>query len=468
MSFATNRAQPALEFIPPRYSPLLRQAAQLLMPAWTAWQTDMVGIETHNVETLAKLYAEFDAGKTRLLLAFRHPTAVDPFVLSYLLWRALPQTAREMNLPLKRVHAHFLYDRGIPLWAGRYLGWVFSRLGGVPIQRGKLDLPALRTARRLLSEGRFPLAAAPEGGNNGHNEIVSPLEPGIAQLAFWCAEDMQSKKQAKGQANEQGTSVVILPIGIQYRYSKAPWKPLTLLIDQMEAECGMDEPGSLDLYGRLYRLAEHMLTLMENYYQACYGVTFRVSEDESVAATAADVEPNEQLAERLNRLMDKSLQVAENYFGIRPRGSIIDRCRKLEQAGWNRIFREDKQTLSPVELGLANRIAEEADLRLWHMRLVESFVAVTGHYVKENPSADRFAETALLLRDMLEKIKGRPLSQISLGAQRAIATVGEPIEITKRLVDYQQHRREAIASLTADLQTAMESLILVEDLSGES
>ena len=68
----------------------------------------------------------------------------------------------------------------------------------------------------------------------------------------------------------------------------------------------------------------------------------------------------------------------------------------MEQAGWERIIREDlrdKTAISPVERGLADRIAEEADLRMWHMRLVESFVAVTGRYVLEKPTADRFRKT---------------------------------------------------------------------------
>ena len=51
------------------------------------------------------------------------------------------------------------------------------------------------------------------------------------------------------------------------------------------------------------------------------------------------------------------------------------------------------ETISNVERGLANRIAEEARLRMWHMRVVESFVAVSGSYVQENPSFNRFAET---------------------------------------------------------------------------
>ena len=117
--------------------------------------------------------------------------------------------------------------------------------------------------------------------------------------------------------------------------------------------------------------------------------------------------------------------------------------------------------LSSVELGLANRVAEEADLRMWHMRLVESFVAVTGRYVKEHPSADRFAETTLLLRDMTAKIMGKSSeTRPYLGGQNAIVTVGTPIEVTPRLVDYQAKRRRAIASLTKDLQSELESLIL--------
>ncbi|MGB3766705.1 MAG: 1-acyl-sn-glycerol-3-phosphate acyltransferase [Phormidesmis sp.] len=465
-----THAQPALDFIPPRYSPWFRRMMRPLMPAWTAWQTDIVEVEARNVETLAQLYEAFNLGKTRLLLAFRHPNSVDPYVLSHLLWRDLPQAAREQQLNIGTAHSHFLYDRGIPLWAGSYLGGVFSRLGGIPIQRGKLDLLALKTARRLFCDGELPLAAAPEGGNNGHNEIVSPLEPGIAQLAFWCAEDMADQGRDE--------SVVVLPIGIQYRYVTPPWKQLAELMSQLETDCGIGYPSAealqvlrrqfeksqsvqsgvgaehIDLYSRLYRLAEHLLTLMEGYYANFYRVSF----EEPDGALGL----NSQLAERLSALMDKSLRVAESYFGLRAKGSVIDRCRKLEQAGWDRIYREDTPILSAVELGLANRVAEEADLRMWHMRLMESFVAVTGRYVKECPSVDRFAETLLLLRDMVAKLKGDSPSRPQLGLQKAIVTVGQPIDAGVRLGDYKQKRRGAIAQLTADLQAEMVSLILTD------
>ncbi|MEO1447486.1 MAG: 1-acyl-sn-glycerol-3-phosphate acyltransferase, partial [Cyanobacteria bacterium J06635_11] len=351
MPSVPTRAQSALDFIPPNYSPWLRRLMRPIMPAWTAWQTDIADVETHNVEALAKLYQAFEAGKTRFLIAFRHPNATDPYVLSHLMWRALPYEARRLGIKISSPHSHFIYDRGIPLWAGSYLSWVFSRLGGVPIQRGKLDLLALKTARRLFLDGQFPLAAAPEGGNNGHNEIVSPLEPGIAQLAFWCAEDLK--------ANDRDESVVILPVGIQYRYFEAPWPQLHKLIAQLETESGLGKPNAhematlrqlfaigvtsgvtsgdgkdakgavsasgaamkgidpVELYGRLYRLAEHLLTLMEGYYRDFYGASFEQNDE--------IVEPNAQLAARLKSLMDEALKVAENYFNVRPKGSFIDR-----------------------------------------------------------------------------------------------------------------------------------------------
>ena len=112
MASITNRAQPALDFIPPNYSGWLRRLMQPLMPAVTAYKTDVAELETHNVETLVQQYRDFELGKTRILLAFRHPNPTDPYVLSHLLWRALPQTARKLGTPMGTTHAHFIYDRG--------------------------------------------------------------------------------------------------------------------------------------------------------------------------------------------------------------------------------------------------------------------------------------------------------------------------------------------------------------------
>lgn len=460
MTNAIIRAQPPLDFIPDRFHPWVRRLVKVALPGWVRWQTDLVNIKVKNADVLAQLYGDFQAGKNRFAIAFRHPAPEDAYGMAHLLWRAIPQSAKELGIHLETVHSHFIYDRGIPLWAGNWVGRLCSRLGGVSIQRGKLDLVALKAARRLLAHGKFPLAAAPEGGNNGHNEIVSPLEPGVSQLAFWCVEDLVKA--------ERSEPVYIVPISIQYRYINPPWEAIDQLLRDLETRSGISStskkfvppvelptPQITDLYGRLYCLAEHLLTLMEDYYQQIYGLN-----QPDVSATDA----NTQLAARLQHLLNGSLAVAEKYFDLRPKGSVIDRCRRLEQAGWERIFREDlrdEASISSVERGLADRIAEEADLRMWHMRLVESFVAVTGRYVLEKPTANRFAETVLLLADMVARIQGEnPFPRPSLGKREALLTVGQPICVSERWVDYKASRRKAVSALTKDLQGALEELIV--------
>lgn len=467
MTDTIQGVQPPLEFIPPAFDPKVRRVIQWALPIVTQRTTTLREIEATNVETLAHLYHQFQTGKVRFLLAFRHPAAKDPFCMGHLIWKLVPAAAQQHNIPLQRpVHAHFLYDRGIPLWLGDWVKWLFPRLGGTPIHRGKLDLVGLRSARALFVNGQFPLAAAPEGATNGHNEIVSPLEPGISQLAFWCVEDIR-----KAGRDEE---VVILPIGIQYRFTTPPWAQLEQVLTQLELDTGLepvahggDRLHEALLYKRLYRLGEYLLSVMEDYYSRFFHVTLPpvVPADNPPAVEPAAVVPSQLFTARLNALLDAALHVAEQHFNLQPKGSVIDRCRRLEQAAWDCIYRDDLnlETVSPLEKGLADRVAEEAALRVWHMRLVESFVAVTGQYVQEKPTAERFADTTLLIWDMVTRIKGGDaFKRPKLGEQKAFITIGEPISISDRWPAYQGGRKnakQAVADLTGALQTALEQMI---------
>jgi hypothetical protein len=240
------------------------------------------------------------------------------------------------------------------------VGWINSRLGATPIQRGKVDRQGLRTARDLFVNGSFPLAASPEGSKNGHNEIVSALEPGMAQLGFWCAEDL-----LKAGRTEQ---VLIVPVGIEYHYVEEPWNALEKLLSQLESDLGLpvgeqtqdqplQDPTSAQhyLYRRLYRLGEHLLCLMEEFYGKFY--------HQPLPPLPVDGARTPDLSARLQALLHVSLNVAEQYFGVTPKGTVIDRCRRLEQVGWDWIYREDIKdidTIPPGKRGLADRIAEEA------------------------------------------------------------------------------------------------------------
>jgi 1-acyl-sn-glycerol-3-phosphate acyltransferase len=353
-----------------------------------------------------------------------------------------------------------MYERGMTLWAGNWLGWLFSSVGGVPVRRGRrVDRNAIQMARDLFANAKMPIAIAPEGGTNGHSGIVSPLEPGVAQLSFWCVEDLQ-------KANREET-VFIIPIGIKYSYVNPPWSKIDWLLSKLEADSGLQveeiaQIGKQEeiLYQRIFHLAEYLITEMEEFYRRFY-------HRDLPAITPEETDQlNDILITRLHRLMDTALQVCEQYFNVQPQGNFIDRCRRLEEAGWNYIYRDDIadiNSLPPFKRGLADWVAEEADLKMQHMRIAESFVAVTANYIQKKPTAERFAETALLMFDMLSRIKestlpGRP----RLGLKQAMITVGEPISVSERWQICQgtkQASRRGLSDLTNDLQMALEELI---------
>ncbi|MBE9051262.1 1-acyl-sn-glycerol-3-phosphate acyltransferase [Nostocales cyanobacterium LEGE 11386] len=468
MPRSIHSTQPPLKFIPQRFHPLVLQIFRWLVPVVLRFRTrpwlpaGIVQIEAKNVETLTKLYQQFQAGKIRFLIAFRHPEVEDPLCMLYLLSYILPKVARQQGIKLQEpIHSYFLYDRGMTIWAGNWLGWLFSLIGGVPIRRGRrLDRQAIQTARELFANGEMPIAVAPEGGNNGHSGVVSPLEPGVAQLGFWCVEDLQKANRSE--------NVLIVPVGIQYRYVEPPWSKLDWLLSKLEADSGWQSIDQSafnkreEIYSqRICRLGEYLITEMEEFYRRFYHQDLP-----KTIATDEDASPNEVLIARLHRLMDQALQVAEQYFGLQAQGNFIDRCRRLEEAGWNYIYRDDIpdiNALPPFKRGLADWIAEEADLRMRHMRIVESFVAVTANYLQAQPTADRFAETALLMFDMLSRIQdttlpGRP----RLGLREAQITIGEPISVTERWANSQGDRhatRQATSDLTKDLQIVLQQMI---------
>jgi hypothetical protein len=466
MTSTLNAAQPALQYISPQFNSAVLNLAKIVLPWGLKLQTNIEDIEVDNADILIKLYQQFQQGKIRLLLAFRHPRTEDPLCLASLFWQILPQEAKKRGIMLNSpVHAHFVFDRGIPLWAGNWIGWLYSRLGGSSIQRGKLDLLGLKGARNLFLNGKFPLAIAPEGATNGHNDIISPLEPGIAQLSFWCAEDLE--KAARSE------EVIVLPMGIKYSYLDRPWSEIASILSQLENDCGIvnslaEESINNDnisdaqiekLYCRLMKIAAYLLSEMENFYSHFYHQHLAAIESEE----KTEKDPNQILALRLKRLLDAVLKVAENYFYLQTKGDIVDRCRRIEQAAWDYIYqrelKEDEQ-ISSVRKGLADRVAQEAQLHIWHMRIVESFVAVTGNYVKEDLSAERFAETVTILWDLVTRIKeGNPFDRPQFGRQKVNLIMGEPILIRQRYPSYKSNRRQGIDNLTNDLKIALSKTI---------
>lgn len=456
-----SKAQPPLEFIPQRLTPWVVETVRFLLPVWMPWKLSVTSVEAENLEILVKLYQEFQAGKIRFLMAFRHPSTNDPFAMSYLLWRLVPQEARRAGIRFQTpTYSHFMYDRGIPLWAGPFVSWLFPRLGGTPILRGKADRVGLRAARDLFANSSYPIAVSPEGGTNEHNEIISPLEPGVAQLGFWCIEDLLKADRSE--------SVYIVPLSIRYRYISPPWEALKALMSKLEAQVGLtsadkapgilSDPATDRLYGRVLRLGECLLAEMDTFYSKYY----QLSRPTAEPVVKDSLDRNTRLAIQLQQQLDIALQVAETYFGLSAKGNLVDRCRRLEQAGFDRIYRQDLDKLTPLERGMADWLAQEASLRIGHMRLVERLTMVSGNYILEKPTGDRFAEIILILWKIMTYIQGGdPHSPPQLGPQSLKMTISDPISVTEQWPTYSANRkgaRQAVDELTQTIQMALEDL----------
>ena len=115
---STQNARPALRRLPTRPSRMVQAVVSRLLPLLFRSQ----GLELRHRDAaagLARAFAAQQSGACNLLIAFRHPSTRDPVVMADLLWNGIPQAARRLKLQLPRpIQLRFLYDRGIPIWAG--------------------------------------------------------------------------------------------------------------------------------------------------------------------------------------------------------------------------------------------------------------------------------------------------------------------------------------------------------------
>jgi hypothetical protein len=201
---------------------------------------------------------------------------------------------------------------------------------------------------------------------------------------------------------------------------------------------------------------------VSDYYKSFYGNYAKINSENT---------NRDNLAANLEELADRILSVAEMSFGIKAKGSPIDRCRRLEQAGWDRIFRNDIQDiekLSGVERGFADQLALEASYSNWHMRIAESIIGVTSDYVRQHPSPSRYIEVLKLMWSVLQRVTERNQDSAfketpHFGDRKLTISVAEPLSVSDRLAEYQSSRaasKECTRKLTEDIHRAMKDLVV--------
>ena len=229
----------------------------------------------------------------------------------------------------------------------------------------------------------------------------------------------------------------VLPIGIHYSWRHPDWIALKLAC--LERHLGIPSPDAdnpeTSSRDRLIQIGMNLLKALEQLE--------RLKPD-----------PAQTFSERIDAYRRHGLAKAETHFGLRAVQSPGG-CRRIEQAAWDRIYREGVDELPPLERSLADWEAREADLQLTRMRLVEHFTSVSGHYISDRPDFDRFAEMLLLVEEA-GWIEDKPWKgQPSLGPQRVELRLGLALQVRPRLSQYRSNRREAMQLFMQDLEQAL-------------
>jgi hypothetical protein len=431
----------------PRVSQALVRALRALGGAYARLGLKLGDIEFRHPERALEALTEFRAGKSRLILAFRHPYGDEPQLLTLALAYGLERAARRSGAPSPGlVHARFVHGYEVPLWSGPLVRWLLPRVGAMPVYHSRLDRAGLERIRAALRDGAFPLALAPEGQSSYRSETVPRLEQGTARLAFWCAGDL--RKQGRQERVE------VLPLAVNYQYDEADIGRLERLVAALEADCGLASPRGgaagdrgagaarrLALCRRLAALDLALIAQTERYYHGARGE--RPSLDRDV---------------RLALLIEEALRRAEAVLGIKAEGDSISRVYAIRQEGWDRIYPEEgTRSLSPLGRRLADRRAGEAWFAMRHMEFVDLCYYLDSGYFRveggEAPSFGRLVETAYSAADLASRLCGGNIShRPNILRHRAVLSVGRKLDLGARYEDYVSDGKGAIETATRELE----------------
>ncbi|HUW42305.1 MAG TPA: hypothetical protein VMV90_14960 [Rectinemataceae bacterium] len=448
-----DRAKPRPYVAPSRRTLLATALVRAAGPLYARAALKLDSIEFKNPERLVAAFKDFQEGRSRLILAFRHPYGDEPQLLSLVFDLLLGREARKLGLRLpRRPHAFFLHDYAVPLWSGALTRWILPRTGALPVYHVKFDGAGLKRIRGVLREGDCPIALAPEGQISYRAETLPRIESGTARLAFWCAEELERAGRS--------LPVVVLPISVHYRFEENGVGDVEALVAKVEKACGMARPSAAEpraarslsarprdrkerrraLKDRLVALDLALLAHAESYY--------------GISPSDGRLGRNQRHA----ALLEAALAKGEGIFGLRPEGDRIARVYRIRQEAWDRIYPEkDPDSLSPLGRLLADRRAGEAWYAMRHMELVD-----LGHYLDSgylegrsgdgDPSFGRLVESAYSLADLAQRLVGGDIgTRPSILRKKASVFIGEGLDLGARLPHYRKDSRAAIEGAMADL-----------------
>ena len=433
---------------------------RFLMPAYLRVVLQFRRIEVLHMEELVDALRDFQEGRTRLVVAFRHAYGDESQLLFHVFDNMVRAWTSTHGEPLpRRPHLRVLHDYAVPLWGDAFIRFLLPRVGAVPIYHVKFDPVSLKNIRGILADDPCPLGLAPEGQVSYRSEILPRIEQGTVRMAFWCARDLDRAKRPE--------RTVVLPLSVHYHYHPSAQRKVFAALDRLDALCGRASspvparlrrsPSSLpSMQSRIEAIETRVLEVAEDFYAKSYG--FKPTRPTPSAIPAADEGADRQ--RRWEALQEVALEAAEDALGLPHHGEDrIQRVYRIRQEGWDRIYPETSlEGLTPLETALAHRRTGEAWYAMRHMEFVDLTFYLDAAYLKgaegSAPSFDRIVETVVNLQDLIARLMGGNYSNRPNEIPKDATIIpGRPIDISARLADYQKDAKKASREATTELES---------------
>ncbi|MFT5856585.1 MAG: hypothetical protein ACI8XO_003839 [Verrucomicrobiales bacterium] len=380
------------QFFPPNPSPTVIRIAH-----WLNHQIILPG-PNHRISELQidgdERLRELIASGAHILFLPNHSTHSDPHIMS--------EVHRQLGIPSAFMAAYDVFLRS------KLNAWVIQRTGSFSVDREGSDRKAMSTAIEVLKSVRS-LTVFPEGNVYFTNDRITAFLEGAAFIGVKAQKDL-------GDA-----PVYAVPVAIKATHLVDQRAAVLDRIDKAAAMagCACDRGG--DPLLELRRIGQ--LALENHLLEHDFDIP-------------NDSQPIHDTLEEAAATLINSL---ESEIGLKPKtgDSLIDRVRKI------------RSKIHQVRIGSRSEVSTEkatawADRAILALRIL----GYTGNYCAENPSVDRFAETAeKLIEDLHSKL------QKPYGKRRALVRLCEPI-------DLRDHRgRGVVESVTREVEAAVQDAI---------
>jgi hypothetical protein len=380
-------------------------------------------------------------GKSRLIIAFRHPNGWEPQITTLFFLFKLRRLAAKNGVRFtRRAHATFLYTYEVARWGGWLFRFVMSGLGALPVYKSKVDAGSMAEIIKAIVDGSYPLALAPEGMVTYSASTVTHLEHGTARMGFRAAQLLHKR--------EPDCPVEIIPLSYHFRYGAPGRITFAMLLRKTERVCGFSgrEDPQLTFSQRAARCRDHILAVNEKRYRTESG-----SADEGGASLSFE--------QRLDRVVNRAMEAAERTIGVKPAdgADIFSRMHHVNQACWDRIFIPGVKSFrgrSQVERSSADIQAGEAWYARRHTELVDLCWFFKSAAVPEEDSA--FHEKAEYMQNLWDfasrTMGGAYKNRRNILHKKVIMQAAPVINLSERLPAYIENKKAASMAVMQDLE----------------